>query len=79
MMKYEVYKQLGGKDVDDQLVATKYIREHYKFIDPEKIAIWGWSYGGFITAKVLSHKLNIGSQVFKCGMAVAPITSWRLY
>ncbi|KAG7247892.1 hypothetical protein CRUP_029552 [Coryphaenoides rupestris] len=45
------------------------------FIDKERIAIWGWSYGGYVT----SMALGAGSGVFKCGMAVAPVSKWEYY
>ncbi|XP_014667249.1 PREDICTED: dipeptidyl aminopeptidase-like protein 6 isoform X2 [Priapulus caudatus] len=76
---YEVYRQLGVKEVEDQLLAAKFISENYNFVDPSKMAIWGWSYGGFATLRALSHDLNKGGSIYKCGMAVAPVTSYRLY
>lgn len=44
------------------------------FVDPERIGIWGWSYGGYMTAFALTH-----SKRFKVGIAGAPVTDWRLY
>ena len=44
------------------------------FVDPERIAIWGWSGGGFSTCFALTH-----TKQFKLGIAVAPVTDWRLY
>ena len=44
------------------------------FIDPERVALWGWSGGGFSTCFALTH-----SKAFKLGIAVAPVTDWRLY
>lgn len=46
------------------------------FIDKRRVAVWGWSYGGFVSAKLLS---TAGQDVFHCGISVAPVTSWRLY
>ncbi|XP_014681966.1 PREDICTED: dipeptidyl aminopeptidase-like protein 6 [Priapulus caudatus] len=79
MMKYEIYRHLGRKEIADQLVATHFIRDNYKFVDPQKVAIWGWSYGGYVAARALSHPLNRNNDIFQCGIAVAPITNWRLY
>ena len=45
------------------------------YIDEKKIGIWGWSYGGYLTSKVI--ETNSGS--FSLGMAVAPVTDWRFY
>ena len=44
------------------------------FVDPERIALWGWSGGGFSTCFALTH-----SNLFKVGIAVAPVTDWHLY
>ncbi|CCH44252.1 hypothetical protein BN7_3813 [Wickerhamomyces ciferrii] len=46
------------------------------YIDEDQTAIWGWSYGGFSTLKTLEFD---GGNVFKYGMAVAPVTDWTLY
>ncbi|KAI6914556.1 putative dipeptidyl-aminopeptidase [Hortaea werneckii] len=47
-----------------------------KYVDAERIAIWGWSYGGFMTLKTLEQDAG---ETFKYGMAVAPVTDWRFY
>jgi len=69
-----VSKQLGKLEAEDQIEAAKYMQK-LPYVDSEKIAIWGWSYGGFLTSKVI----EANSGVFKVGMAVAPVTDWRLY
>ena len=51
------------------------MRDTFKYVDRERIAIWGWSYGGFVTL----HALGDASDVFSCGIAVAPVTDWRYY
>jgi dipeptidyl-peptidase-4 len=43
--------------------------------DPRRIGMWGWSYGGYMTALSLAR----GGDVFKAGIAVAPVVDWRLY
>lgn len=45
------------------------------FIDGKRIGIWGWSYGGYLTSKVI----ETNSGVFALGMAVAPVTDWKFY
>jgi dipeptidyl aminopeptidase len=66
---------LGYWEAHDQIAAAKmWTKKHY--VDAEKTAIWGWSYGGFMTLKTLEMD---GGETFKYGMAVAPVTDWRFY
>ncbi|XP_077369759.1 dipeptidyl peptidase 4-like [Festucalex cinctus] len=73
-LMHEIYKRLGSYEVEDQITAA---REFIKmgFIDKDRVAIWGWSYGGYVA----SMALGSGSGVFKCGMAVAPVSKWEYY
>ncbi|XP_054915193.1 dipeptidyl peptidase 4 isoform X1 [Poeciliopsis prolifica] len=73
-LMFEIYKRLGTSEVEDQITAAK---EFIKmgFIDKDRIAIWGWSYGGYVSSMVLGSN----SGVFKCGMAVAPVSKWEYY
>lgn len=68
------YMQLGKLESDDQVAAAKYLAS-LPYTDENNMAIWGWSYGGFMTAL----SLNKGGDVFKAGVAVAPVTNWRYY
>jgi dipeptidyl-peptidase 4 len=68
------YGQLGKYESDDQIDAARYIAG-LPYVDGRNIAIWGWSYGGFISAMCLAR----GGEVFKAGISVAPITSSRFY
>ena len=68
------YMQLGKYESDDQVEAAKYLTT-LPYVDAGNIAIFGWSYGGFMT--LLS--MEKGSELFKAGIAVAPVTSWRFY
>ncbi|CAN9498346.1 unnamed protein product [Ophioblennius macclurei] len=71
---HQIYKRLGTYEVEDQIAAAKeFIKMGY--VDKDNIAIWGWSYGGYVTSMVLGS----GSGVFKCGMAVAPVSKWKYY
>ena len=72
--KKQVYKHLGVLESKDQVAAAQYLGS-LPYIDSERIAIWGWSYGGYNTLMSMSE----GTPVFKCGVAVAPVTDWRLY
>lgn len=66
---------IGYYEAHDQIAAAK-IWAAKKYVDAERIAIWGWSYGGFTTLKTIEMD---GGETFKYGMAVAPVTDWRFY
>ncbi|MCY1722148.1 S9 family peptidase [Prolixibacteraceae bacterium Z1-6] len=68
------YQQLGKYESDDQIEAAKYLGT-LPYVDAKNIAIYGWSYGGFMT--LLS--MEKGGELFKAGISVAPVTSWRFY
>lgn len=65
---------LGKYEVEDQIQAAKQLGE-LPYIDADRIGIWGWSYGGFMSSNCLFK----GNDVFKMAIAVAPVTSWRFY
>ncbi|XP_066603437.1 inactive dipeptidyl peptidase 10 isoform X2 [Prorops nasuta] len=73
---HEVYYRLGTVEVNDQLEVTEYLRDSLHFIDKRRVAVWGWSYGGFVAALALA---NPEQDVFQCGISVAPVVSWKLY
>ncbi|KAK0151715.1 Dipeptidyl peptidase 4 [Merluccius polli] len=73
-LMHAIYRRLGTFEVEDQITAVQEIMKR-GFIDKQRIAIWGWSYGGYVT----SMALGAGSGVFKCGMAVAPVSKWEYY
>lgn len=75
-MLFEIYRKLGTVEIEDQIAVTKTLQETYSWIDANRTAIWGWSYGGFATAMVLATDTD---SVFKCGISVAPVTSWIYY
>lgn len=67
-------KELGKYEIEDQIAAAKLLGKR-AYIDAERIGIWGWSYGGFMS----SNALFKGNDVFTMAIAVAPVTSWRFY
>jgi dipeptidyl-peptidase-4 len=69
----QTYMQLGKLESDDQVAAARYLGA-LDYVDAERIGIWGWSYGGFMSALVMSR-----SDLFKAGIAIAPITHWKFY
>jgi dipeptidyl-peptidase-4 len=68
------YLKLGILESDDLIAAAKYLAGQ-RFIDKDRIALWGWSYGGFATLMSMSR----GNGIFKAGIAIAPVTDWKLY
>jgi dipeptidyl aminopeptidase B len=66
---------IGYYEARDQIETAK-IWKAKPYVDGDKMAIWGWSYGGFMTLKVLETD---GGATFKYGVAVAPVTDWRFY
>lgn len=66
---------LGHWESHDQIAAAK-IWKAKKYVDGSRLAIWGWSYGGFMTLKTLEQDAG---ETFSYGMAVAPVTDWRFY
>uniref|UniRef100_A0A8C2WN83 Fibroblast activation protein, alpha n=1 Tax=Cyclopterus lumpus TaxID=8103 RepID=A0A8C2WN83_CYCLU len=71
---HSIYKRLGTFEVEDQIAAVRKFID-MGFIDKDRIAIWGWSYGGYVT----SMALGAGTGLFKCGIAVAPVAKWEYY
>ncbi|TRM58208.1 dipeptidyl peptidase IV N-terminal region-domain-containing protein [Schizophyllum amplum] len=65
---------LGFWETQDQVEAAR-IWAGKPYVDPRRIGIWGWSYGGFMAAKVVEADAGIHS----LAMSVAPVTSWKLY
>lgn len=68
------YENLGLLESKDQIETTKYLST-LSYVDKNRIGIWGWSFGGTITLMAMTT----GEKVFKAGIAVAPVTDWRLY
>jgi len=68
------YKELGKYEVEDQIDAAKIIGG-YSYVDESRIGIWGWSYGGFMSTNCILK----GNGMFSFAIAVAPVTTWRLY
>ncbi len=68
------YMRMGDLESHDQVETALYLAKQ-SYVDKDRIAIWGWSFGGFNTIMSLCE----GRKVFKCGVAVAPVTDWRYY
>ncbi|CAL1284638.1 unnamed protein product [Larinioides sclopetarius] len=72
---HELYRQLGTVEVFDQISVASYLKEQLSYIDGKRMAIFGWSYGGFASASALADE----ETVFSCAISVAPVTSWLYY
>jgi dipeptidyl-peptidase 4 len=71
--QYPVFRNLGELELQDLEDSITWLKSQ-SFIDANRIGLWGWSYGGFMTAYALTH-----SKSFKMGIAGAPVTDWRNY
>ena len=69
-----LYRHLGNIEVIDQMVGVDYLRS-LEFVDPERIGIWGWSYGGYMTLMSMFQQ----PEAFAAGVSGAPVTDWTLY
>lgn len=69
-----IYKQLGKIEVEDQVAGIHWLKSQ-AWIDPARIGVFGWSYGGYMTAMLLAKASN----EIAAGVAVAPVTDWGLY
>ena len=69
-----IYHAMGTVEVADQLAGAEFIKAQ-PFVDPKRVAIYGWSYGGYMTLKML----EAAPGVFAAGISGAPVTKWELY
>lgn len=72
--KKATYMNLGKYEIEDQIAAAKWLGKQ-SYIDKDRIGIFGWSFGGYMASLALTK----GADVFKLGIAVAPVTNWRYY
>jgi dipeptidyl-peptidase 4 len=69
-----IYRAMSGVEVDDQLTGVNWLKAQ-DFVDPKRIAVYGWSYGGYMTLRLLERAPG----VFAAGVSGAPVTKWELY
>lgn len=69
-----LFRRLGRAEVDDQLAGVHWLKQQ-AYVDPNRIGVFGWSYGGYMTAMLLAKASN----EFAAGVAVAPVVDWTLY
>ena len=68
-----LYHNFGPGSLAGQRIGAEYLRS-LPYVDPSRIGIWGWSFGGYETIYALTH-----TDLFKAGAAVAPVTDWHYY
>lgn len=54
----------------------RHLIDNVPYVDPSRVAVWGWSYGGTVASRMLA--LDVDNSL-KCAIAVAPVTKWELY
>ncbi len=69
-----IYRSISGVEVEDQLLGVKWLQQQ-DFVDDKRIAVYGWSYGGYMTLRLLERAPG----VFAAGVSGAPVTKWELY
>ncbi len=69
-----IYRNLGKQEVADQRLGVEHLIQ-MGFVDPNRIGVFGWSYGGYMTI----HSLLFAPDLFKVGAAGAPVTDWHNY
>ncbi|WP_375392524.1 DPP IV N-terminal domain-containing protein [uncultured Sphingomonas sp.] len=70
----QIYHAMGSVEVADQLAGASYLKS-LPFVDPARIAIYGWSYGGYMSLKMLEKTPG----VYAAAVSGAPVTDWQLY
>ena len=69
-----IYRRLGVLEAEDQAAATRLLSRR-QFVDSTRVAIWGWSYGGFLSLNGIFRF----PEVYRAAVAVSPVTHWALY
>ena len=69
-----IHGKLGEVEVADQVVGARWLGSQ-AFVDPARIGVWGWSYGGYMTLMLMFK----APELFHAGISGAPVTDWTLY
>lgn len=70
---WPIFRNFATPELSDILASIEHVKKE-GWVDEDRIGIWGWSYGGYMTAFAMSH-----SKIFKMGISGAPVTDWRNY
>jgi len=71
---WPIYRDLARRELADLEWATNWLISNHDWVDSDRLGLWGWSYGGYMTAYALTH-----TDLFHCGISGAPVTDWRNY
>ncbi len=71
-----IFRQAGTAEIEDQLTGVSYLKAQ-TFIDGDRIGVFGWSYGGFMTTSLMTRPEAKG--IFRCGVAGGPVIDWSMY
>jgi dipeptidyl aminopeptidase/acylaminoacyl peptidase len=74
--KQPLYGNLGSVEVEDQIETVISLLKRHPYLDKKKIGLWGWSYGGFVSARAIQLSTN---STFKCAASVAPVSNFKYY
>lgn len=69
-----IHRQLGKNEMEDQLKGVEYLKS-LPYIDKDRIGVYGWSYGGFMSINLMLTY----PEIFKVGVAGGPVTNWEFY
>jgi dipeptidyl-peptidase-4 len=72
--EFPIHEQMSVVEVRDQERGVEFLRT-LSYVDPERIGIYGWSYGGYMTLMAMMQ----APDAFRAGVSGAPVTDWRLY
>ncbi|MFT4545183.1 MAG: dipeptidyl-peptidase-4 [Bacteroidia bacterium] len=72
--KHSTYQQLGKLEIEDYIETAKYLGR-LGYINPARIGMYGWSYGGYMSSLAITK----GAEYYSMAIAVAPVTNWRFY
>ncbi len=71
-----IHRRVADCEIEDQMTGVNYLKSQ-TFIDPKRIGIYGWSYGGFMTTSLMTRAEAKGA--FRCGVAGGPVLDWSMY
>jgi dipeptidyl-peptidase-4 len=69
-----LHNRFGVTEIEDQITGARWLQTQ-EWVDPGRIGVWGWSYGGYASALLILAD----ETPFACAVAIAPVTDWRIY